>query len=262
MLGVIITFLYGVIFGSFINAVVWRIHSGRRIAKGRSMCPECKHELSVLDLVPIVSWMWLRGRCRYCHKPISIQYPIVELLTGIVFALSYAAMQPHMLVGWMAFVFWLYFVVVLIILSVYDLRWLLLPDKVMLPAIGVAGAMIIILGVMSGGWQSALSAAVAALAAGGAFYAIAAVSGGKWLGGGDIKLVFLMGLLLGLGKMGLAMLIAFNSAALIGVILILTKVKGRRDYIPFGPFLVFGTVIAMLYGDAIIGWYLSLSGVL
>lgn len=245
----------GLIAGSFINAVVWRIKEGKSFITGRSMCPYCKHQLAAVDLVPVLSWVMLGGRCRYCKKPISAQYPLVELLTALLFAFSFLALGSRL--STLDLVLWLYFLTVLIILAVYDLHHYILPDKVLLPAIAVALLQIGLnaalgMDLASGFWQL-----VTGLVAGGAFYALAAVSGGRWLGGGDIKLAFLMGLLLGWPNIAVALLFAFNSAALIGLMLIAIKIKKRTDHIPFGPFLVAGTIIAMLYGDTIINWYLG-----
>lgn len=267
----------GLTIGSFVNAVVWRLHeqsshsakNGKRktddgsrlsITRGRSMCPDCKHSLSVLDLIPVLSWLTLAGKCRYCHKPISVQYPLVELMAALLFGLSYIALRPDSLIGWVELGFWLYFLTALIILALYDLYWYILPDVVLLPAI-VAGLVRVVVEVlMRHAIGSGVELVLAALAVGGGFYALAAVSKGRWMGGGDIKLVFLMGLLLGWSKLGVALMIAFNGGALIGVLLIAFKLKHRRDHIPFGPFLVGGTVIAALYGQGIINWYLRLMG--
>lgn len=130
--------LYGLLGGSFLNALIWRVHEGRSIVKGRSMCPHCHHQLAAADLVPVASWLMLRGKCRYCSKPISLQYPAVELLTGFLFGLSYYGLHPVGLAGWVNFVVWLYFLGSLIFLAVYDLKWLILPNKILLPAVGVA----------------------------------------------------------------------------------------------------------------------------
>jgi len=224
------------------------------------MCPHCKHQLSQLDLIPVFSWLALRGQCRYCGKPISVQYPIVELKTAALFVLSYIALAPHGFIGWLNFGFWLYFLIVLIILAVYDLKWYLLPDKALLPAMGVAIIWLVIKIGETGQLNVVYGPLLAAVAAGGFFYAIAALSGGRWMGGGDVKLVFLMGLLLGPAKTGVAMALAFNAAAIVGLTLISTKIKKRTDYIAFGPFLVAATIAAMLYGPAIINWYLRLTG--
>jgi leader peptidase (prepilin peptidase)/N-methyltransferase len=255
LLMVFIILLYGIIIGSFCNAVVWRIHERKSISHGRSMCPECHHQLSALDLVPVLSWIGLRGKCRYCRKPISVQYPAVELITGLLFAWSYLRLMPNSVSSWAAFLIWLYLLAVLVILTVYDLRWMMLPDVVLLPAIGIMFVWSFWLGVGQHSWSNLL----AGLIAGGFFYALAAVSNGRWMGGGDIKLATLMGFSLGLGKLAVAMFLGFNLGAIVSLTLIATGRKRRDSHIPFGPFLAAGMILAMLYGQQIINWYLSLS---
>jgi prepilin signal peptidase PulO-like enzyme (type II secretory pathway) len=222
------------------------------------MCPHCHHKLGALDLIPVFSYLVLGGKCRYCQRPISRSYPAVELLTGSLFALSYLALLPQTSGEWLKFVAWLYVLASLIFLAVYDLRWMLLPDRVLVPATGV-WLLVLAVGALHQPGNS-LSHLGAGLLVGGVFYALVAASGGRWLGGGDIKLVFLMGILLGGSKLLLALFLAFNSAALVGVGLIAAKLKSRKDNIPFGPFLVAATIAAYLYGHTLIELYLRLSG--
>ncbi len=274
LIGIVISGIYGLMIGSFINALVWRLHqreareekgASRKpsveprvsVWKGRSACPGCQHQLAAKDLVPVLSWLALKGKCRYCHKPISHQYPIVEALTAGLFVLSYLALRPVGFELWLQFGFWLYILTILIALAVYDWRWLILPDRWLLPALALSLSYIVVMAAL--GDLNPWSHLLAGLAAGGSFYGLVAVSHGRWMGGGDIKLAALMGLLLGWANLALAMLIAFNSAALIGLLLIGLKLKTRRDYIPFGPFLCLGTVIAFIYGQTFIGWYSALS---
>jgi prepilin signal peptidase PulO-like enzyme (type II secretory pathway) len=228
---------------------------------GRSMCPKCRHQLSAVDLIPVISWLWLKGRCRYCGKPISVHYPAVELLTAVVFALAAVMMRPSTPTGWVELVFWLVMAVMLIILAVYDLRWYLLPDVVMAPAMVLALVRLGILASLGTELRVIAYYLLAAVVAGGAFYLVAFISNGRWMGGGDIKLAFLMGLVLGPANTAVAMLLAFNSAAIIGVTLIAMKVKSRQDYIPFGPFLTASTILAWLLGGGVVQWYLKVLGV-
>jgi prepilin signal peptidase PulO-like enzyme (type II secretory pathway) len=269
---------FGLLLGSFANAVVWRLHeqgagyedderpkrtvkADVSISHGRSMCPHCEHQLSALDLIPVLSWLMLGGKCRYCKKPISMQYPAVELLMAGLFVLNAMAYNPTTLTSWLRLAVWLGFVVTLVILAIYDARWQLLPDRLLKPITALA-MMMILLYYLDRTYTSAdiINYGLTGFIAGGVFFAIAAVSGGKWMGGGDIKLVTLMGLLLGGSKMALAMLIAFNSAAIVGLGLILVGRKKRRDMLAFGPFLIAATFVAQLYGERIIAWYLRLNG--
>jgi leader peptidase (prepilin peptidase)/N-methyltransferase len=249
----------GLMIGSAINAIVWRLHVGRKWTKGRSICPECKHVLAPIDLIPIVSWLWLRGCCRYCKARIK-DSPIVEGLTAGLFAVSAYVLAPHSIIGYVQLGTWFVLLSLIIILAVYDLRWMILPDKIMLPAIGVA---VILTGITAFGahsWMVFRGPIEAAVTAGGAVFALVALSKGRAMGGGDIKFVFMMGLILGVKATLLAMLLAFDVAAVIAVALIMAKKRGRKDQIPFGPFLAAATVVAYLYGHTIIQWYLSYNG--
>jgi prepilin signal peptidase PulO-like enzyme (type II secretory pathway) len=251
--------VFGLIFGSAINAMVWRLYVGRSWVRGRSECPDCGHKLAAKDLVPVVSWLALGGKCRYCRKPIK-DHPVVELVTAVGFALSAWALAPTTTVGWVRLGLWLVLLVLLIVLAVYDLRWMLLPDKVMVPLVLVALAYTATMAVMAHSLWVLGGAALAALAAGGAFYVLAVVSKGRAMGGGDIKLAFALGLMLGVQGTAVALLVAFNAAALVAIGLMVVRRRKLRDQIPFGPFLVGGAVVAFLFGHQIVAWYLRLNG--
>lgn len=250
----------GLFVGSFLANVVYRLKKKEQFVNGRSKCPHCGHELSAMDLVPVFSWVALRGKCRYCKAKISGEYAQVEFLTGILFALSYFALSPSGQIEIAQFVVWLIILSGLIVLAVYDLKWYLLPDKILLPLIIPAILLICLSFIDSGSYKVVTGPLIAAVLFGGFFYLLAAVSGGKWMGGGDIKLSFLMGLILGIQKTSVAMLIAFNAAAVVGLYLLATKKLKRDHQIPFGPFLIAGTIVSYLYGQSIIDWYVELTG--
>lgn len=252
--------IIGLIVGSFLANVVYRLKMEEQYVKGRSKCPHCKHELKPLDLIPVLSWAALRGRCRYCSKKISAEYSLTELLTAILFGASFLALQPVGLLELTQFVLWLVILSGLIILAVYDLKWYLLPDKILLPLMVPAALLLILAFVASGSINVIVGPLIASFVFGGFFYLLAAVSNGHWMGGGDIKLSFLMGLLLGVQKTALAMFIAFNGAAIVGLTLILTKRLNKNSHIPFGPFLIAGTIVAYLVGSDLINWYIESSG--
>lgn len=223
------------------------------------MCPECKHELAAKDLVPVASWLWLRGKCRYCRAPIK-DSPIVEAGTAALFGLSAVVLSHSTVWDGVILGLWLLALVLLIILAVYDLRWMLLPDKVMLPVFIVAVALAGSRALETHSWVALRGPILAAAVTGGAFLAIAVFSKGRGMGGGDIKLAVVMGLLLGLRGTAVAMMIAFDVAGILAVTLIILKKRGRRDQMPFGPFLVGGTIVAFLYGYPIVNWYLRANG--
>lgn len=271
--------LLGLCFGSFVNALVWRIHkqetgkTGRSkstrgkysIATGRSMCVDCGHTLEPKDLIPVLSWLSLRGKCRYCHKSISWQYPLVELLTAAIFVLSYTY-WPSTLTGYGLFQYclWLVFVVGLMALAVYDLRWMLLPNRIIYPLLGLAIVQQLVAVIFYGqGLHYLLQVWMSILIGGGMFALIYFVSKGKWIGFGDVRLGTLLGLLL--GAPDLAMLMIFVSSILGTILVIPLLLTGKAKYstkLPYGPLLIVGAVIVRLFGASIIVWYKSRVGLI
>jgi len=266
-------FLFGLCIGSFLNCFIYRLEQGKSL-KGRSFCPRCKHILSWQDLFPVFSFLFLQGKCRYCHKKISAQYPLVELATGILFILIFLNLQyttnlaPAKFVVWLNLSFLFYVTSALIVIFVYDLKHYLIPDKVLFPAIITAFIYKFFINLSLSHWSlienlklkidnyaSITNFLFAVLVASGFFFIIFLVSGGRWMGFGDVKLAALMGLLLGLGNVLIALFLAFFLGAIIGIILMVFKGKGLKSEIPFGPFLIAGTFIAMFWGQEIINWY-------
>ena len=230
--------------GSFLNCVIYRLEKEESFLKGRSYCPRCKHKLGLLDLIPVLSFMWLRGRCRYCHEKISVQYPLVEIATGLLFLLTYK-LQPttynFIIVPFMVAIF------------VYDLKHYIIPDKVIYPAIGVA----LVYDFLRSDFLGKSDLLISAFGAAAFFLAIVLISRGKWMGVGDIKLAFLMGLILGYPNILVALFLAFLIGAIIGVGLMVFGKKTIKSEVPFGPFLVAGTFIALFFGKEIINWYVQ-----
>lgn len=230
-----VIFLFGLAIGSFLNCLIHRLQTGESFFIGRSYCPHCKHQLNWFDLMPVLSFFILQGRCRYCQKKISWQYPLVEIATGLLFLLIFNFQLP---------IFNFIIAPLLIIIFVYDLKHYIIPDKIIYPAVVIAAIFNFT------NWLSALGAAVF-------FLAIVLVSRGKWMGVGDIKLGFLMGLVLGFPNILVALFLAFMMGAIIGIGLIVASKKTLKSEVPFGPFLVSATFIALFYGQQIINWYLS-----
>ncbi|MGZ6004595.1 MAG: prepilin peptidase [Candidatus Saccharimonadales bacterium] len=254
---VLILIILGLCAGSFVNAFVWRLHKRKDWVNERSVCVHCGHQLAANDLIPVLSWLWLRGKCRYCHKPISAQYPLVELLMTALFAGSYAywpLIFNHR--GTTLFVFWLIFLVAFVALAIYDLRWFLLPDKIVFPVIGLAVLQAVVLIIFGPPLKEILAIFFATLIGGGVFYVIFQLSQGKWIGGGDVKLGFLLGLVLADGGlMVLTIFLASLLGSLVTIPLIITGRADKKTRIPFGPFLIMAAIIARLFGAAIIHWY-------
>jgi prepilin signal peptidase PulO-like enzyme (type II secretory pathway) len=262
--------LLGLCFGSFINALVWRIHEqakpkGKRaasdkelsISTGRSMCPHCKHTLAASDLVPFFSWLILRGKCRYCHHKID-DTPITEVVLPILFVLSYAYWPLGFTVGGIVlFAIWLVVLVMLTALMLYDFRWMLLPNRIVYPLIGVSVVFALAKALYFGDGPSFLvQVAFSVLIAGGIFYVLFQLSGGKWIGGGDVKLGYGLGLLLMSPAKAILMLFTASLLGLLVTAPLLLAGKAKvSSRIPFGPFLILATIIVFLIGTEIINWY-------
>jgi len=251
----------GLIFGSFVNALVWRLHEHRNWVNERSECSNCHHVLAPKDLVPVVSWLSLKGRCRYCGHIIE-DSPLVELTTSLVFVCSYAFWPlPLHGSGLLQFGAWLLCVVIFMALLVYDVRWFLLPNKLVYPLIAISVIFVLIPALFfDGSWHQVLSAAVGAVVMSGLFYVLFQMSKGEWIGGGDVKIAIALGLLSG-GPLQAALLLFF--ASMIGVLfslpqLIQKKRKAMTIKVPFGPFLILATIIVELCGSGIVDWYTRL----
>ena len=248
----IIVFLFGLIVGSFLNCVIYRLETGGSFLKGRSYCPRCKHRLGFFDLIPVLSFLVLKGRCRYCQKKISWHYPLVELLLGFLFVLLFwhFGFGIDLVFGFLVSAF-------LAVIFIYDLKHYLIPDKVIYPAIALA--------IVYDLWKSDFLLSIfgksdfliSAISAASFFLAIVLISRGRWMGVGDIKLAFLMGLILGWPQILVAFSFAFFSGAIIGIGLVLANRKSFKSEVPFGPFLVAGTFVALFWGERIINWYLN-----
>jgi prepilin signal peptidase PulO-like enzyme (type II secretory pathway) len=264
----------GACLGSFINALVWRTHEQAKprkksaskpkinlsIISGRSVCPNCHHVLSAKDLVPILSWLQLRGKCRYCKVKFA-DSPLTELLTPILFVASYAYWPLGFSSdGIVLFILWLIFLVGLLALAIYDLRWFLLPNRIVYPLLWLAGLQVVFLVLRS---QTPLTVVqetfFGVIIGGGLFYVLFQLSKGEWIGGGDVKLGFLIGAILG-GPWQATLMIFL--ASLIGTLTsIPSLLNGKRktsSHIPFGPYLILATFVVYLFGASIINWYKGL----
>ena len=256
---VVIAAVFGLLAGSFVSAWSWRLNSDLSIARGRSICPQCRHRLSAVDLIPVFSWLSARGRCRYCEHSISGRYPIIETVTASLFVASFLSWNPAANMAIPGLITWLLIIVFMMVIAVYDYEHMLVPLLPVYIIGGLALARLLLMaytGVSLQVWL--VSPLLAALFAGGFFYLLYRLSSETWMGGGDVYLAIIMGLLLGLAKTALALFLAFNIAALISLSLIALKLKTRKDLVPFGPFMLGATVLAFLYGEQIIQWYQSL----
>ena len=246
--------LLGLIIGSWLNVVICRLGSKRSFWQGRSICIHCKHVLGILDLVPLLSFCALRGKCRYCLKKISWQYFLVEFFCALLFVLAILKHCGGGECSWLLVARDWMFISFLIIIFVYDLKKYLILDRVTVPAIIIALIFAVLAKI------SLVNVLLAGLGAGGFFLLQFLVSKGKWIGGGDIRLGFLMGLMLGWPQIIAALFLAYTLGALVGVFLLATKKKHLQSEVPFGTFLSLATVVALLYGGQILNWYLRWIG--
>lgn len=280
--------LFGLLFGSFAGATVWRLRARQLVAdkaqgepveekeflrlkplakgtytsKDRSRCLHCGHQLAWYDLLPLVSWLSLRGKCRYCRTPIGRFEPFMELAMASFFVGSYL-FWPEALQGWEALRFglWLMIGVGLLILFAYDQKWFLLPDVVTFPLVGLAGIMALIQIAQAPNHLAAtwsVAGAVAILS--GLYLLLWTVSQGRWVGFGDVKLGLVLALMLGDWLLAFVALFAAN---LIGCLVIIPGLVSRRlertSRVPFGPFLILGAIVALFLGQPVIDWYTTLS---
>ena len=244
---VALTFILGLVIGSFLNVCIYRIPRGESLLHPLySVCPKCNHRLFPFDLIPLLSFLLLKGKCRYCETQIAYRYFFIELLTGMLFVLAYW----YLGLTWSLLSLW-FFIALLIIVAFIDLEHQIIPNKVNLFGF-VSG---VVLNLFTGN-LSLLNMLLGFLVSGGLLFLIAVLSRGG-MGGGDIKFGAVMGVFLGWQLALLALLIAFVLGGLGGIVLLALKKKGRKDMIPFGPFLVLGSLVSILFGNQILSWYLQ-----
>lgn len=251
--------LLGLVLGSFVNAFVWRVRKKKDWIRDRSECTHCHHVLGPLDLVPVISWISLKGKCRYCGKKIE-DSPLTELALPLLFAVSYLS-WPYALhgVGLITFGFWLVFLLGFTILAVYDFRWYLLPNKIVFPLIILGIVQIMTVATYDHNWGVLYGAAMGALVVGGTFYLLFVLSNGTWIGGGDVKLGIVLGMLAGGVLEGFLVLFVASLGGMLAALPLIVQGKAhRKTQLPFGPFLMLGLIVVVLYGDALLGWYTGL----
>ncbi|HLD27733.1 MAG TPA: prepilin peptidase [Patescibacteria group bacterium] len=248
----VLIFILGLICGSFLNAVIFRLKAGEQFIKGRSKCPACARPLGFWDLIPIFSFVFLKAKCRYCRQAISWQYPAVELFTGLVFLAGYFKyLAGGGLSQWPQLAVFLVLACFLTVILVYDLRYYLILDKVSLPALAAALLFNFLLG------KSVLNMLFAAAVVAGFFLLQFIVSKGKWIGGGDIRLGLVVGAMLGWPEVLPALLLAYVLGSVVGLCLVALKKKRWKSEMPFGTFLSFTAIISLLWSEGIIRWYLG-----
>jgi len=260
----IILFILGSAIGSFINVLISRTRTSQQWVKGRSHCDHCNKPLKWYDMVPLLSYIWLRGQSRCCHQPISISHPVVEFLTGtmlvwwfwggsLFFQLTKAPfqiIQP---------LFWLSVGIILLVIFLVDFYTMIIPDLAVWSLLLLTllyRLALTITGVMA--QTDFIWTILAAVGVWFAFFLLWFLTKGKGLGFGDVKLSIPMTLLLGWPQILVGLFLSFTIGGAVGAVLLLTGKKKLKQVVPFGPFLVVGTVITLVFGDLILRWYLSL----
>ncbi|MCA9324753.1 prepilin peptidase [Candidatus Saccharibacteria bacterium] len=279
----VLLIITGLALGSFVNALVWRVYEQAKItdqiehgkkltkadkvaleklsiAQGRSMCLHCKHELAPKDLIPVLSWLSLRGKCRYCGQRIP-DTPVAELLVPALFVASYV-WWPYALntdLAWFVFAAWLGIIIGFVALTLYDFRWFLLPDRIVFPLTGIGVVYVALRALEASSPLQVVGGSIwAVVILAGLFYALFTVSNGRWIGGGDVKLAILLGLVVG-GPIEALLVIFISSLTGLGFMLpnLLKGEATGKSIVPFGPFLIAGTILVVLFGQQLIDWYLG-----
>ena len=248
----VISILFGAMIGSFLNVCIHRLPREESIVRPGSHCPKCKTPIQYYDNIPLLSYLLLRGKCRYCQASISLQYPIVEATTALSSFFLFITFGVSL-----SFVYYFTFVAALIVITVIDLYYQIIPDVISLPGIGVG-----LLGALVVPQVTFLNALIGVIAGGGSLFLVATIY--QWLfkregmGGGDVKLLAMIGAFLGWKAVILTILLSSFIGSIVGITLMLIKGRDFKYAIPFGPFLAVGAVIALFWGEEMIRWYLYL----
>lgn len=259
----LILFVFGLAIGSFINVVIYRTVHGDSPMRGRSYCDVCKKPIAWYDNIPLFSFLVLKRKCRHCKTVIPWEYPAVELITGLLFVWWY-------LVGFTFFqltsqplniiqpIFWLVVGILFLVITFTDISYMIIPDSAVVLLTVTTFLYRLYLtqtGVMQG--RDLVSMILTACVSSLFFFALVLITKGRGMGFGDVKLVFPLGLIVGFPNALAALFVACVSGAAVGMILMWSKQKKLTGVIPFGPFLILGTVVALVWGDQLMHWYLS-----
>lgn len=238
-------------FGSLASVIIHRLHTQEKgILFGRSKCPKCAHKLATIDLIPLVSYISTKFKCRYCKEPIALIYPFLELFMGIGFFVT-AVLTGISNIPLL--IFNLFIAFIFIVLSFYDILFREVPDEVVIPAFVI----VILFNSLSSVFlfvDIIVGVTIPVIFFGALFF----LSRGKWLGGGDVRIGALMGALLAWPNILIGLFLGYVFGAIFSVFGLITKKLSRKSQIPFAPFLLLGTYIAMFWGQEILNWYLSI----
>ncbi len=245
--------IIGACIGSFLNVCIYRIPENKSIVFPGSFCPVCKKSIPFYCNIPVLSYVFLKGRCKFCHKPISIRYPFIEILTGIFAVLLFYKFGP----GW-AMAYWFVFISVLITISFIDIDHQIIPDIISLPGILIFASSFYFLPEMT-----IKDTLLGIFAGGGSLYAVAylyfLLKKQEGMGGGDIKLLAMIGAATGIKGVFFTIFAGSLFGTFFGIlIMIYTKIADSKLKIPFGPFLSLGAILYIFFGEQLIQWYLAI----
>jgi len=241
----IIIFILGTIIGSFLNVCIYRIPNEVSIAYPPSHCYSCEHKLGFLDLVPIMSFIFLKGKCRYCGAKFSVRYPMIEGLTGLLFLGVYINYGLSLLT-----IKYLIFTAYLIVITFIDLDYMIIPDQANIVALAMGIPFLVV-----GNLRANFFSAIVGLVIGAGIIAFIRFISRGGMGDGDVYLMGVVGFYIGYEILGVQFLLALITASFVSLFLIITKIKSKKDFIPFGPFIAIGAWVASIWGISILNWY-------
>jgi len=244
--------LYGLLIGSFLNVCIYRIPREESIAFPSSHCPNCNTGLKWYDNIPVFSYLTLLGKCRYCGEKISPQYPIIELLNAIIYLIIYSHFGFSLELFFYAIIFSL-----LIVISIIDLQDMIIPDILVVLILGTTIIYKFVSYLLYNNHLDLLNSLGGLVLSALLFIIIILVSKGG-MGGGDVTLIGALGFILGIKMIFLTIFLSFILGAIISIILLITKIKGKKDPIPFGPFIILGFTITVFWGTELINWYIDM----
>lgn len=264
---VVVIGVLGLLVGSFLNVVIYRVPLGKSIVSPPSACPKCGTQIKPWDNIPVLSWLVLRGRCRTCREPISARYPVVELITGLLFAatamkfrLDLEAPAGQLIAMTVVLVAFLYFAGISVALAGIDLDTHKLPNSIVLPSYLVVGVLLVGASIVDSDYSHLLPAAIGGAALFAAYFVMALVYPGG-MGLGDVKLAGVIGMLLGFlgwGALVVGAFAAFVLGGVFGLALIALRRADRKSGIPFGPWMLVGAWVGIFIGERSWNWYLGL----
>ncbi len=245
----ILIFIYGLLIGSFLNVCIYRIPREESIIFPSSHCPNCGTSLKWYDLVPVLSYIFQKGKCRYCGGEISQQYPIVELLNAIMYLFIYLQFGFTL-----EFLFYAIIFSILIIITVIDLQHMIIPDSLVI-AIFIFTIIYKLLNYILYRQSPELINSILGLVLSVLLFLLIIIISKGGMGGGDATLIGVLGFILGIKGIFLAIFLSFILGAIISIFLLIMKIKNRKDPIPFGPFIILGFLIVVFWGESLINWY-------